>query len=98
MGAVRTPRTWREEQLMGTGLGIILLVVGAIMSLTTLDSDYLGTNLNTVGWILMSGGALAIILGLIQNAQRSRRAHTGVRERRDGPDGEDRESTKGRKE
>lgn len=78
---------------MGTGLGIILLVVGAIMSLTTLDSDYLGTNLNTVGWILMAGGALAIILGLIQNAQRSRRAHTVVRERRDGPDVVEREIT-----
>lgn len=71
---------------MGIGLGIILLVVGAVMSLTTLDSDYLGTNLNTVGWILMAGGALAIILGLIQNAQRSHTAHTVVRERRDGPD------------
>ncbi|USQ80341.1 DUF6458 family protein [Ornithinimicrobium faecis] len=71
---------------MGIGLGITLLVVGAIMSFTTLDSDYIGTNLDTVGWILIAGGALAIILGLIQNAQRTRTAHTVVQERRGGPD------------
>ncbi|WP_109472468.1 DUF6458 family protein [Ornithinimicrobium cavernae] len=71
---------------MGIGLGITLLVIGAILSFTTLDSDYIGTNLNTVGWILMGGGALALILGLIQNAQRTRTAHTVVEERRGGPD------------
>lgn len=71
---------------MGIGLGITLLVVGAIMSFTTLDSDYIGTDLTTVGWILIAGGALAIILGLIQNAQRTRTEHTVVQERRGGPD------------
>lgn len=71
---------------MGIGLGITLLVVGAILTFTDLDSEYLGTGLDTVGWILIAGGALAIILGLVQNAQRARTEHTVVQERRGAPD------------
>lgn len=71
---------------MGIGLGITLLVVGAILTFTGLDESYLDTNLNTVGWILMGGGALALIMGLIQNAQRNRSRHTVVEERRGGPE------------
>lgn len=71
---------------MGIGLGITLMVIGAILSFTTLDSEYIGTNLNTVGWILLGGGVLAIILGLIQNTQRTRTEHTVVRDRRGGSD------------
>lgn len=71
---------------MGIGIGITLLVVGAILTFTNLDESYLDTNLNTVGWILMAGGALALIMGLIQNAQRTRSRHTVVEERRGGPD------------
>ena len=70
---------------MGIGLGIFLLVVGAIFYFTNLDSDVLnlssGTG-NTIGIILMIGGALAIILGLVMNAQRTRTQHTTVTERR----------------
>ncbi|QDO87302.1 hypothetical protein FNH13_02280 [Ornithinimicrobium ciconiae] len=69
---------------MGIGLGIMLLVVGAILTFTGLDESYLDTSLDTVGWILMGGGALALIMGVIQNAQRTR--HTVVEERRGGPD------------
>ncbi|EWT07182.1 hypothetical protein N864_10515 [Intrasporangium chromatireducens Q5-1] len=71
---------------MGIGLGIILLVLGAIFYFTNLDTSVLNTNLNTVGIILMAAGALAIILALIMNAQRTRTAHTTVVERRGGPD------------
>ncbi|HET7398304.1 MAG TPA: DUF6458 family protein [Intrasporangium sp.] len=71
---------------MGIGLGITLLVVGAIFYFTGIDSSLFGTNLNTVGIILMLGGVLAIVLGLIQNAQRTRTQHTTVVERRGGPD------------
>lgn len=78
---------------MGIGLGITLMVIGAILSFTTLDSEYIGTNLNTVGWILIGGGVLAIILGLIQNTQRTRTEHTVVRERRGGPDVVERDVT-----
>lgn len=71
---------------MGIGLGIFLLVVGAIFYFTNLDTNVLNTSLNTVGLILMAGGVLALILGLIQNAQRSRTQHTMVTERRGAPD------------
>ena len=71
---------------MGIGLGITLLVVGAILKFTNLDTSYLNTNLDTVGWILMGGGVLALIMGVIQNAQRTRTSHTVVEERRGGPD------------
>ena len=36
---------------MGIGLGITLLVIGAILKFTNLDSNYLGGNLDTVGWL-----------------------------------------------
>lgn len=71
---------------MGIGLGITLLVLGAILYFTGIDNSLFNTNLNTVGIILMLGGVLAIILGLIQNAQRTRTQHTTVVERRGGPD------------
>lgn len=76
---------------MGIGLGIILLVLGAIMYFTPLDSNLLNTNLNVVGIILMVGGVLALIMGVIQNGQRSRTQHTMVTERRGGPDVVDRD-------
>lgn len=69
---------------MGIGLGVLLLVVGAICTFTTLDTQYLNTNLNTVGWILMAGGVLALVFGTIQNGQRNRRLTAGDRvERRE---------------
>ncbi len=68
---------------MGIGLGITLLVIGAIMTFTGLDESIFNTSLNTVGIILMLGGALALIMGVIQNAQRTR--HTTVTEHRGGP-------------
>ncbi|MCK0112115.1 DUF6458 family protein [Ornithinimicrobium sp. F0845] len=71
---------------MGIGIGITLLVVGAIISFTDLDESLVNTDLQVVGWILMAGGALALIMGLIQNAQRSNSSHTVIEERRGGPD------------
>jgi hypothetical protein len=71
---------------MGIGLGIFLLVVGAIFTFTSLDTSWFNTNLNTVGIILMLGGALALIMAIIINGQRNRTQHTVVQERRGGPD------------
>ncbi len=71
---------------MGIGLGITLLVVGAIFYFTGLDESIFHTNLNTVGIILMLGGALSLIMGLVMNAQRTRTQHTTVTERRGAPD------------
>lgn len=71
---------------MGIGLGITLLVLGAILTFTNIDSRWLDTNLNTVGIILMAGGGLALIMGVIMNAQRTNTSHTQVTERTGGPD------------
>src|SRR5829696_5976579 len=74
---------------MGIGLGIFLLVVGAIFYFTNIDSSVLNLSSstgNTIGIILMLAGVLAIILALVLNAQRTRTQHTIVEERRGGPD------------
>lgn len=65
-----------------TGTGIALLVIGAILSFAVKDS-FPGVNLALIGYICMAAGALAVILGLITNAQASRR--TNVIEHRDEP-------------
>ena len=44
---------------MGIGLGVFLIVIGGILSFTTLDNSLLKTNLDVVGYILMIGGLLA---------------------------------------
>lgn len=71
---------------MGIGLGITLLVLGAILTFTNLDTSVLNTNLDTVGIILMAGGALALIMAVVLNGQRANTSHTNVVERRGGPD------------
>lgn len=68
---------------MGVGVGVLLLVVGAIL-FWALDVDIPGVADDTLGVILMAVGVLAIILALIMNAQRANTKH--VEERRyDGP-------------
>ncbi len=70
---------------MGIGLGIFLLVVGAVLAFTNVESQLTGSNINldVVGWILMAGGLLSLIFGTIQNRQRANTSHTAVVERRD---------------
>ena len=72
---------------MGIGLGVVLLLLGLIFALGVVDlpasvDDVVATN--TLGWILIIIGALAIVLALIMNAQRSRSSHI-VEERRVDP-------------
>jgi protein-S-isoprenylcysteine O-methyltransferase Ste14 len=67
---------------MGFGVGIVLLVIGAILVTGSVDlpasvDDVVATT--TVGWILILAGALGIVLGLIANRSRS---HTTVVEER----------------
>ena len=69
---------------MGFGVGIVLLVIGAILVTGAVDlpasvDDYVATD--TMGWILLLAGALGIVLGLITT--RSRSHTTVVEERRD---------------
>jgi membrane protein DedA with SNARE-associated domain len=68
---------------MGIGLGIVLLVIGLILVLGVVP-DIPNIDDVSLGWILVVVGALAIVLALIMNQQRSRTKH--VEERRyDGP-------------
>ena len=69
---------------MGIGLGVVLLVLGLILVLNVVNFDISLVDDQSLGWILLVVGALAIILALVMNAQRSRTKH--VEERRyEGP-------------
>ncbi|MFC7404153.1 DUF6458 family protein [Georgenia alba] len=69
---------------MGIGAGIFLIVVGAILAFAVADSVE-GVDLVMIGYICMGAGVLALIIGLILNAMRSRTRHTERVERRDHP-------------
>lgn len=68
---------------MGIGLGILLLVLGLILLLGVVDLPQSVDNAvatETLGWILVIAGALALVLALVLNAQRSRTTHVERRE------------------
>ena len=52
---------------MFAALGIILLVAGAIITFAV-DREAEGFDLHAVGWILMAGGGLSLLIALIQGA------------------------------
>lgn len=60
---------------MGIGLGIVLLVIGLILVSGVVNVDLNFIDDNGLGWILLIVGALAIVLALILNAQRTRTTH-----------------------
>jgi len=69
---------------MGIGLGVVLLVIGLILVLGVVEFDINFIDDQGLGWILLVVGALAIVLALVMNKQRSETKH--VEERRyDGP-------------
>jgi hypothetical protein len=49
---------------MGLGVGIFLIAVGAILTFAV-NSTSGAVDINTVGWILMGVGLLAILLSLL---------------------------------
>ena len=68
---------------MGIGLGIILLALGLILLLGAVDlpasvDDVIASE--TLGWILVLCGALALVLAVFASRQRTRTTH--VEERR----------------
>jgi hypothetical protein len=65
---------------MSMGIGIALLVVGAILSFAVRDSVP-GVDLSVIGYICMGAGALALILSLVANSQATKR--TNIVEHRD---------------
>ncbi|MGH3506859.1 MAG: DUF6458 family protein [Nocardioidaceae bacterium] len=66
---------------MAIGLGVVLIVVGAII-MWALNLDLSFVEDSTLGLILMIAGILTIVLSLIVNAQQTRRRTTHVEERR----------------
>lgn len=74
---------------MGLGLGILLLVVGAILSFAVADRIE-GVDLVIIGYILMGAGALSLIVGLIMQRQRANTSHREVIDRREDVDVRDR--------
>ena len=59
---------------MGIGVGIVLIVIGAIM-LFALNADLPFVSDDTLGIIFIVAGALALIMALILQAQRTRTKH-----------------------
>lgn len=57
---------------MVIGLGIVLLVAGLILVLDVVNWDTSAVDTETLGWILVVAGGLAIVISLIVNAQRTR--------------------------
>jgi len=60
---------------MGIGTGIVLMVIGAILAFGIEPDAWSVVNLNIVGYILMVGGLIALILALVANQQRQRTHH-----------------------
>ena len=73
-----------ERKIMGLSIGIVLLVIGAILSFAVRDSVP-GVDLSMIGYICMGAGGLALILSLVTNAQATRTKHTSVVEHHDEP-------------
>jgi hypothetical protein len=67
---------------MYIGGGIFLLVLGGILGFGVRDNVG-DVDLSIIGWVLMAGGALAIVLSLVLAQQRTNTSHTEVLERRD---------------
>jgi cell division protein FtsW (lipid II flippase) len=65
---------------MGIGLGIVLVLAGLILvtGVVNYDMDFIEDQ--TLGWILLLVGVLALVLSLVINQQRNRSTH--VEERR----------------
>jgi Domain of unknown function (DUF6458) len=72
---------------MFVGLGVILLVAGGIMAFAV-DREAEGFDITQIGWIVMAGGALCLIIGAIQGAGwMSARRTRAFSERHVSPDG-----------
>jgi len=72
---------------MTIAAGILLIVVGAILTFAT-NVNLQGVSLDAVGWILMIAGVAGLILAFFQEAiwnERSRRRDVAVDDRRDAP-------------
>jgi hypothetical protein len=69
---------------MGIGVGILLIVVGAILTFAV-NATVDGLNLDVVGWILMLAGAAGLVL-FIYFSHRRRTPRAVMTERRNYDD------------
>jgi uncharacterized membrane protein HdeD (DUF308 family) len=67
---------------MTIGLGILLIVVGLVFAFDVINADTSAVDGQALGWILVLGGVLAIVLPLIIEQQRTRRVGRTVVEER----------------
>jgi uncharacterized membrane protein HdeD (DUF308 family) len=65
---------------MGIGLGIVLVLAGLILVTGVVNYDINFIEDQTLGWILLIVGALALVLSLVINQQRNRSTTTHVEE------------------
>jgi len=73
---------------MFAALGIVLIVAGAIFTFA-IDRHADGVNIDAIGWILMIGGGISLLVALFQAvAWNSWRNRHYVTERHVSPDGE----------
>lgn len=70
---------------MGVGLGIFLIVVGAVMAFAV-SYDAPGVDVTTIGYIFMAAGVLALLLSVVLNTQRTNTTHREVVDRGGPPD------------
>ena len=68
---------------MGIGGGIFLIALGAVLAFGLSPDAWEVFNINTIGYILMAVGALALILAIVMQQQRRRTSHTEYVERHD---------------
>lgn len=69
---------------MVIGLGIILIVLGLILVLDVVTLDIANVQDDTLGWVLLVVGVLALAVSLVVNQQRTRSTHV-VEERTTRP-------------
>ena len=73
---------------MYAALGIVLIVAGAILTFA-IDRQAEGVDIDAIGWILMAGGAVSLLVSLFQAAAwTSWRKRHYVTERHVSPDGD----------
>jgi hypothetical protein len=71
--------------LMSIGTGIVLVVIGAILTFA-LDLQVEGINFDLIGYIMMAAGAVVFIIGLLL-MMRKRTSVTTVHNGTDGANG-----------
>lgn len=68
---------------MGYGLGIALLLIGLVLALAV-DASVSGIDIQTLGWILVLGGVIVLVLTAVQLNMRRRSTAQRITTHADG--------------